>query len=337
MQILENISLKAYNTFGIDVKSRYFTEICNDADIEGFFSHLKEEHFPLLILGGGSNILFTKDFQGTVACIRTKGIVKLMEDEQHVYLRVAAGEVWDDVVKYAVDNNWGGIENLSLIPGLAGACPIQNIGAYGVELKDVIYSVEAADIVARHFRAFRPADCEFGYRTSLFKKQGRGRLVITNICLKLDKHPVLKLGYGDIRSDLEKAGISHPSISEVRETIISIRRRKLPDPAEIGNAGSFFMNPVITADEHAHLTEQYPNMPSFVSGDAIKIPGAWLLEQCGWKGKRSGDAGVHINQPLVLVNYGSATGQEILALAGEIIASVKKKFGIILEMEVNII
>ena len=337
MQILRNISLKAYNTFGIDVKAGYFAELHSGNDIPAFFNGLQEDQMPVLILGGGSNILFTKDFRGTVACIRSKGITKLMEDKDHVYLKVAAGEVWDDVVKYAVEHGLGGIENLSLIPGNAGTAPVQNIGAYGVELKDVIYSVEAADVVSRHYRSFRPADCEFGYRTSLFKKQGSGRLVITSICLKLDKHPVLNLGYGDIRRELAKAGITGPAISEVRETIINIRHNKLPDPAEIGNAGSFFMNPVIIADEYARLIEEYPHMPSFRSGDAIKIPGAWLIERCGWKGKRFGDAGVHGNQPLVLVNYGNATGQEILSLAENIISSVKEKFGITLEKEVNII
>ena len=336
MQVLENISLKPYNTFGIDVNARYFAELHSDEDVAAFFSSLKPDRMPFLVLGGGSNILFTKDFQGSVACIRSKGITKLMEDEDHVYLKVAAGEVWDDVVKYAVDHGWGGIENLSLIPGNAGTGPVQNIGAYGVELKDVLYSIEVADVLARHYRAFRPADCEFGYRTSLFKKQTMGRLVITGLCLKLDKNPGLKLDYGDIRKELEAAGIKDASISAVREIIIKIRSRKLPDPARLGNAGSFFMNPVITADEHARLNRDYPGMPSFMSGDAVKVPGAWLIEQCGWKGKRFGDAGVHKDQPLVLVNYGNASGIEILKLAGEIITSVKEKFGISLETEVNI-
>ena len=291
---------------------------------------------PFLILGGGSNILFTKDFEGSVGCIRSKGIVKLMEDDSHVYLKIAAGEVWDDVVKYAVDHGWGGIENLSLIPGNAGTGPVQNIGAYGVELKDVIYSVEVADVIARHYRAFRPADCEFGYRSSIFKKKAKDRFIITGICLKLDKQPVLKLDYGDIRQELKNAGINRPSISAVRDIIIKIRSRKLPDPSILGNAGSFFMNPVISADDFARLIRQFPLMPSFRSGDEIKIPGAWLIEQCGFKGKRFGDAGVHGQQPLVLVNYGSATGAEILALAEKIIGSVNRKFGLRMEKEVNI-
>lgn len=337
MQIQENISLKAYNTFGIDVSTRYFTEFHRDDDIEEFFSQPGEEQFPLLFLGGGSNVLFSKDFPGTVICVRTRGIFKLMEDKDHVYIRIAAGEVWDDVVKYAVNHNLGGIENLSLIPGLAGAGPIQNIGAYGVELRDVIYSIEVADIRARHFRAFRPQDCEFGYRTSLFKKKGKDRFLVTGLCLRLDKHPVLKLDYGDIRKELEAEGVGEPGISDVRKVIIAIRRRKLPDPAIIGNAGSFFMNPVISPGDYSDLLRENPGIPSYRNGDEIKVPGAWLIEKCGWKGKRIGNAGVHMNQPLVLVNYGSASGREILHLAEAIIASIKDRFGITLETEVNII
>jgi len=337
MQILENISLKPCNSFGIDVKARYFTELHSDEDIVAFYSSLKPEHLPILILGGGSNVLFTKDFEGSVACIRSKGIVKLLENDNHVFLKIAAGEVWDDVVKYAVERGLGGIENLSLIPGNAGSAPIQNIGAYGVELKDVLYSVEVADVIAQNYRAFRPADCEMGYRTSIFKKHGKNRFIITSICLKLDKEPVLKLDYGDIRKELDKAGIKEPTLSAVRDIIIKIRSSKLPDPGQLGNAGSFFMNPVITADEYARLKEQFPAMPSFSMDGAFKIPGAWLIEQCGFKGKRFGDAGVHVNQPLVLVNYGSATGGDILKLAEKIIKSVKKKFGILLEKEVNIV
>ena len=336
MQVLENISLKPYNTFGIDVKAKYFAELHSDDEIAAFFSGLKPEHLPFLVLGGGSNILFTKDFEGSVACIRNKGINKLIENDTHVFLKVAAGESWDDVVKYAVDHGWGGIENLSLIPGNAGTAPVQNIGAYGVEIKDVLYSVEVADVLARHYRAFRPADCEFGYRTSLFKKQVRNRLVITGICLRLEKNPVLKLDYGDIRKELEKSGVKVPTLSAVREIIIKIRSSKLPDPAVLGNAGSFFMNPVISADDYTRLIREFPNMPSFNSGDMVKVPGAWLIERCGFKGKRSGDAGVHATQPLVLVNHGNASGREILALADDIINSVREKFGITLETEVNV-
>jgi UDP-N-acetylenolpyruvoylglucosamine reductase len=262
MQIRGNISLKPYNTFGIDVKARYFAKLHSDNEMAAFFSSLEPEHLPVLILGGGSNVLFTKDFEGSVACIRSKGIAKLMEDEKHVYLKIAAGEV---------------------------------------------------------------------------KKQRKDRFVITGLCLKLAKQPVLKLSYGAIGKELEKAGVKEPTISAVRDIIIKIRSSKLPDPAILGNAGSFFMNPVISSDDHARLIEQYHNMPSFRSGDAIKVPGAWLIERCGWKGRRFGDAGVYSDQPLVLVNYGNATGREILSLAENIIDSVKEKFGITLEKEVNVI
>jgi len=336
MQLRKNISLKPYNTFGINVKAKYFAELHSDDEIVEFYSSLGPEHLPVLILGTGSNILFTKDYPGAVACIRSKGMVKLMEDEKYIYLKIAAGEVWDDVVKYAVEHGWGGIENLSLIPGTAGAAPIQNIGAYGVEIRDILWSVEVADVLARNYRAFRPSDCNFGYRTSIFKTKGMSRMVITGICLKLRKDPVLRLDYGDICKELDKAGINDATISAVRDIIIKIRSSKLPDPSVIGNAGSFFMNPVVSADEYARLITEFPHMPSFKSGDTVKVPGAWLIERCGFKGKRYGDAGVHENQPLVLVNYGSATGMQILNLAENIIASVKEKFGIELQKEVNI-
>jgi len=336
MQVRENISLKPYNTFGIDVKARYFAELRSDDEIVEFYSRLGPEHLPVLILGSGSNVLFTKDYPSAVACIRSKGMVKLMEDEKFIYLKVAGGEVWDDVVKYAVGQGWGGIENLSLIPGTAGAAPIQNIGAYGVEIKDVLWSVEVADVLARNYRAFRPPDCNFGYRTSIFKTKGMSRMVITAICLKLRKDPVLRLDYGDIRKELEDAGVKEPTISTVRDVVIKIRSSKLPDPSKIGNAGSFFMNPVISAEKHSRLLADYPHMPSFSSGEAVKVPAAWLIERCGWKGKRFGDAGVHKDQPLVLVNYGKATGAELLELAENIITSVNDKFGITLGKEVNI-
>lgn len=337
MQLLENISLKTYNTFGIDVKARFFAELHSDDEIASFFSTLTPDHLPVLVLGQGSNVLFTGDYSGTVICIRNLGIARLMENERHVYLKVAAGEPWDDVVKYAVDMGLGGIENLSLIPGNAGSGPIQNIGAYGVEIRDVLYSVEVADVVSRSFRAFRPADLELGYRTSIFKRPGAQRFVITGICLRLDKVPVLKVDYGDIRKELENSGISSPTVKDVREVVIRIRSSKLPDPALLGNAGSFFMNPLITQDERDRLCEKFPGIPCYSAGEGFKLPGAWLIEQCGFKGYREGDAGVHDRQPLVLVNYGNAAGKDILNLAEKIKAAVREKFGISLHTEVNII
>ncbi len=321
----------------MDVKARWFAELRSDEDIADFYSTISLEQLPVLILGGGSNVLFTKDFPGSIAYIRSKGIVKLMEDDRHIYLKIAAGEVWDDVVNYTVDNGWGGIENLSMIPGSIGAAPVQNIGAYGVEIKDVIWSVEVADIAARHYRAFRPADCDFGYRSSIFKKQGKDRLVVTSVCLKLDKQPVLNIDYGDIRIELEKSGIMQPTIADVRNTIMAIRRRKLPDPAVIGNAGSFFKNPIVTAEELESLTSDHPGIVAFAHNDSFKLAAAWLIEQCGWKGFREGDAGVHPHQPLVLVNYGAATGKDILHLANRIIESVNARFGVSLEPEVLVV
>jgi UDP-N-acetylmuramate dehydrogenase len=337
MQILRNISLRPYNTFGIDVKAEYFAELASDAEVAQFYTSLKPEMLPVLVLGYGSNILFTKDYTGTVAVIRSKGIQKLLENETHVFLKVAAGEVWDDVVKYAVENKLGGIENLSGIPGSAGAAPVQNIGAYGVEIRDALWAVEAADVVARHYRAFRPADCEFGYRTSLFKTKGRDRIVITGITLRLAKTPALRLDYGDIRRELEKEGVTEPTVADVRRVVLKIRCSKLPEPSVLGNAGSFFTNPLLTADEADRLKEQFPSMPSFSSGEKFKVPAAWLIEQCGWKGKRFGYAGVHENQPLVLVNHGNASGADILKLSAMIVKSVEEKFGITLTPEVGII
>lgn len=337
LKILENISLRGYNTFGIEVKARFFTELRSDLDITSFYSSLDLYHLPVLVLGGGSNVLFTRDFPGTVACIRSRGIVKLMEDEGHVYLRVAAGEVWDDVVKYAVEHGLGGIENLSLIPGTMGAAPVQNIGAYGVEIGDVIYSVEVADIVERTHRSFRPADCAFGYRTSIFKTTAKDRLVITGVCLKLDKSPRLRLGYGDIQQELDRAGRQSPTLADVRETIIGIRRRKIPDPAVTGNAGSFFKNPIVTTEAVDRLKGDYSDIVAHPFADRYKLSAAWLIDHAGWKGRRVGDAGVHPVQPLILVNHGRATGLEVFQLATEIMASVRAQFGVQLEVEVNII
>lgn len=321
----------------MDVTAHWFAELTSDRDIADFFSTIGLGQLPVLIIGGGSNILFTRDFPGTIACIRSKGIVKLMENEHHIFLKIAAGEIWDDVVAYTVAHGWGGIENLSLIPGSIGAAPVQNIGAYGVEIKDVIYSVEVADIVARHYRSFRPVDCEFGYRSSIFKKQGKERLVITSVCLKLDKNPALKLDFGDIRKEMEKAGISDPTLSDVREVVIRIRRSKLPDPSETGNAGSFFKNPVVAAQQLEELRTAHPGIIAFPHNEQFKLSAAWLIDQCGFKGKRIGDAGVHPKQPLVLVNYGAATGKEILELADAVADSVQIKFGITLEKEVNVV
>lgn len=336
MTIRENISLKPYNTFGIDVKTRFFIELYTEEDISGFLFSAKEFPKPFLFLGGGSNILFINDFEGTVIRLCTKGVKVIEENDDFIFVKAASGENWDGFVKYCVEKEWGGLENLSLIPGNVGTGPIQNIGAYGVELKDVFIDLEAIHIETLAKVVLSKEECEFGYRDSIFKGKGKGKYVILHVSFRLSKHPTLKLDYGTIREELKLMNRPNPSISDVRDAVCRIRGRKLPDPEQIGNAGSFFKNPVISEQQFAILKERYPGIVNFPQDDGYKIAAAWLIGHCGWKGKRFGDAGVHENQPLVLVNYGSATGKEILHLAYQVIDSVLKEFGIRLEPEVNI-
>lgn len=335
MDIQEEKSLQHDHTFGIRVKARYFVEINHEEEIPGFLS--SHRNGPLAILGEGSNLLFTKDFEGTVVRLNTKGIRVVRENEESVSIRVAAGEIWDEVVQQCVDQGWGGVENLSLIPGRIGASPIQNIGAYGVELKEVLEELEAIHLSTGRKRTFSREDCRFGYRESIFQTTLRGEYMITSVTLNLSKKPRLNLAYGSIRQELEKAGIKEPTIRDVREIVCDIRRKKLPDPKVTGNAGSFFRNPVIRADQFDKLKQQYPDIVSYPDSNGVKLAAAWLIDQCNWKGKRAGDAGVHPDQPLVLVNYGHATGEEILHLASMIRQSVVARFGILLEPEVNIL
>jgi UDP-N-acetylmuramate dehydrogenase len=336
MTIYENISLKPYNTFGIDVKTCFFIELMTEEDIFSFYSASKEFPQPFIFLGGGSNMLFTKDFTGTVIRLCTRGIKIIEEDNDSVVVCAASGENWDAFVKYCVDKGWGGVENLSMIPGNVGTAPVQNIGAYGVELKDSFLELEAITTDALEKVVFSREQCEFGYRDSIFKGKGRGKYFILNVSFLLSKHPELKLDYGNIREELHKMDKLSPTISDVREAVCRIRQSKLPDPGKIGNAGSFFKNPVVSRQKFIDLKDQFPGIGSYLQDDGYKIAAAWMIEQCGWKGKRSGDAGVHENQPLVLVNYGSATGKEILDLANRIIDSIERKFRIRLEPEVNI-
>lgn len=292
---------------------------------------------PQLILGGGSNILLTKNVEGLVLKIEIGGIEEVKEDVKHIYVRAGAGENWHAFVQYTIQRNWGGLENLSLIPGNVGAAPIQNIGAYGVELKDVFYELEAYDRKEKKIFSFGVNDCQFDYRSSIFKTSGKGRYIILNVTFILHKHPVLNTHYGAIREELKKMDITSPTIQDVSRAVIKIRRSKLPDPADIGNAGSFFKNPVIDQKSFLFLSEKYPDIPAYPHEDqSVKLAAGWLIEQCGWKGYREGDAGVHKNQALVLVNYGKATGREIYALSEKILESVQKKFGVELEVEVNI-
>lgn len=290
------------------------------------------------ILGGGSNILMINDLSELVIKIAIPGI-RLERTFQHaVYISAGAGVNWHDLVLYAIQNNWGGLENLSLIPGTVGAAPIQNIGAYGVELKDIFHKLEAVEVETGTVRIFRKKDCRFGYRNSIFKNERKGQYVITRVWFKLSKPPhVIHDSYGAIRTVLTERGIPQPTIKDISDAVIDIRRSKLPNPAEIGNAGSFFKNPVVDQTVFKAIQDHYPGLPHYPQSDGrVKLPAGWLIEQCGWKGKRVGDAGVHARQALVLVNHGNATGTEIFQLAQKIQASVRQKFKIILEMEVNV-
>ncbi len=337
MNIQRNISLKKYNTFGIDVRAGYFTSVSDTAEL---LTIIKDPAYPeRFILGGGSNILLTRDLETLVIHMKIKGIAVLQEDENQVLLRAGAGENWHDFVLWTLDRNYGGLENLSLIPGNVGTAPIQNIGAYGVELKDVFESCEAIEISSGKHRIFTHKDCRFGYRDSVFKQEAKGKYIITGVTFRLTKKDHrLHTGYGAIRDLLKERGIETPTVRDVSDAVISIRKSKLPDPAEIGNSGSFFKNPVILVADYEKLQAVYPEIPAYpISESHTKVPAGWLIEQCGFKGKRYGDAGVHAKQALVLVNYGNASGKDIWQLAEMIRAAVKSKFGISLEPEVNVL
>lgn len=299
------------------------------------------EHDEFLILGGGSNVLLSKDYPGLIIRNNIKGKEIIAENEDEVLLKVYSGEIWHDLVMYCVDRNWGGIENLSLIPGTVGAAPMQNIGAYGVELEQVFNSLEAFDLHSFELKAFNKHACAFGYRESVFKKQFKGRYFIYSVTLKLSKKPVINASYGDILALLESRGLNADTagIKDVSQAVIQIRQSKLPDPKELGNSGSFFKNPIITPEKFISLKSAFPDIKAYDQPDTgmLKVPAAWLIEHCGWKGKRVGNTGSHARQALVLVNYGGAKGQEIWQLAMDIIESVRLKFGIVLEPEVNII
>lgn len=338
MQIRENISLRPYNTFGIDAQAHYFTTFQNLAELKEILTSSIITQQASLILGGGSNILLTKDFDGVVLKNEIGGIEVVKEDERHIYLKAGAGVNWHQLVMYCVENNFAGMENLSLIPGNVGASPMQNIGAYGVEIKDIFHQLEAYHIHDHVLQEFSLEDCEFGYRESVFKRRYKGQFVITSVTYRLNKVPVFHTGYGAIQQELEKMGVQELSIKAISQAVINIRSSKLPDPKEIGNAGSFFKNPAVDKGHFAMLQTSYPSLPSFPYDEAhVKVPAAWLIEQCGWKGYRKGDAGCYAKQALVLVNYGRATGVEIYTLSEGILQSVKEKFGIELEREVNII
>tara|TARA_R110001592_G_scaffold295142_1_gene565040 strand:- start:4490 stop:5500 length:1011 start_codon:yes stop_codon:yes gene_type:complete len=334
-KIQQNISLKPYNTFGIDVQANQFVEVSNQLELKEVLEANQE---PLLILGGGSNILLTKNFEGLVLKNNFKGTQVIKETEEDVMLKVGGGEIWHEFVLYCVNNNFAGIENLSLIPGNVGASPMQNIGAYGVEVKDVITEVEAISLKDFSVRNFTNQECEFGYRTSIFKTTEKGNYFISSVTFRLKKQPNINTSYGAINNELENRGIKAPTIKDVSDAVIAIRQSKLPDPTKIGNSGSFFKNPVVSEADKTKILEKYIDAPNYIQPDGTyKMAAGWLIEQCGWKGKRVANYGVHDKQALVLVNYGGASGKEIFDLSSDIIKSVEKKFGITLEREVNIL
>ena len=340
MKFLSNVELKDQNTFGISAKARKFVELTTTDEAVSLFRENYSEDEKVLILGGGSNILLTSDFEGLVIKNRIKGISIIAENEQYIELKVGAGENWHEFVLYCVNNGYAGIENLSLIPGNVGASPMQNIGAYGVEVKEVITEVEAIDRANGSIHYFTNEDCQFDYRSSIFKTELRNKFFITDVRFRLNKTPVFKTEYGAIRDQLKANNVSPSdlSIKAISDAVIAIRQSKLPDPNQLGNSGSFFKNPIVNQSTFNSLKKRFDAMPSYPldNGD-YKLAAGWLIEQAGWKGFREGDYGVHAKQALVLVNYGKASGKEIQSLSERIVSSIKDQFGIELEREVNII
>ncbi|WP_461100772.1 UDP-N-acetylmuramate dehydrogenase [Spirosoma koreense] len=340
LDIQSYVSLKPYTTFGIEATARYWVTIGQEHDLRTLLQLTEFVDTPKLILGGGSNVLLRRDFNGLVIKMDIQGIDVVREDEAHIYLTAGAGVVWQALVQFCVKRGYGGLENLSLIPGTVGAAPMQNIGAYGVELEQVFESLTAVHMRTGEKRTFLHADCAFGYRESVFKRELKDQYIITSVTFQLDKQPTFHTRYGAIQETLTAMGISEStlSIQAISEAVMHIRRSKLPDPAQIGNAGSFFKNPEIPEAQFNDLQRQHPTLPGYpLSEGMVKVPAGWLIEQAGWKGYRSGDAGVHAKQALVLVNYGKATGDEILQLAQQIQLSVADKFGISISPEVNVV
>lgn len=331
-----NLSLRAFNTFGIDVKAKYFATFSNTSELsQQLKAHPQEK---LLILGGGSNMLFTEDFDGLVLRNQIKGIECVTQSDTQVIVKAGAGEVWHEFVQYCIAQNWSGLENLSLIPGSVGASPMQNIGAYGVEIKDVFHQLSAYHIESGEIHEFNKEACQFGYRESVFKREFKNQYVILDVTFALSKNAELKTSYGAIQQELAAKDIDKPTIRDVSEAVIAIRQSKLPNPAELGNAGSFFKNPVVAKSLFNELQAHYPDMPSYpVSDSEVKLAAGWLIEKAGLKGYREGNCGVHQKQALVLVNYGGSTGAQIYHLSTHIIQKIQAQFGVQLEREVNII
>ncbi|NQY08724.1 MAG: UDP-N-acetylmuramate dehydrogenase [Flavobacteriales bacterium] len=338
MNVIKNYSLHKLNTFGIDVNAKLYCEINSTDELIEIIGSDDFKNNQVLILGGGSNLLFTKDYNGIVVKNNLKGIEVVEENNDHVSVTVGGGENWHEFVMHCVNNNYGGIENLSLIPGNVGASPMQNIGAYGVEVKDTITKVEAIDLSDGAIKVFSNADCNFGYRTSVFKQELKNKYLISAVTFQLTKQPTFNTSYGAITSELEAMGVTDLSIKNISKAVCNIRSSKLPDVKVTGNAGSFFKNPVIDSSTFEKLKSDYPEVANYPQPNGkVKLAAGWMIEQCGWKGKRIKDYGVHPQHALVLVNYGVSNGQDIYNLSGEIIASVEEKFSVTLEREVNIL
>lgn len=337
MTIQNNFSLKKYNTFGIEAKAKQFVAVHSVEDLNTVLREHQSE--PKFVLGGGSNMLLTQDIQALVIHIDLKGKKVLKEDADYVWVESQAGENWHEFVLWTIDQNFGGLENMSLIPGNVGTTPVQNIGAYGTEMKDTFVSCDAMNIETHEMKTFTKEDCHFGYRESIFKHEAKDQFIITSVIFKLTKrNHKINTSYGDITKELEKKNISTPTLKDVSNAVIAIRQSKLPDPKELGNSGSFFKNPIIPKEQYEKAHALHPEMPHYViSENEVKVPAGWLIERAGFKGKRFGDAGIHKNQALVLVNYGNATGQEILAVSKDIQATILREFGIAIEAEVNVI
>jgi len=339
IKIENDVNLRPYNTFGIDVKTKHFCRIQSPEEFQELLSSPQYQNSKRLTLGGGSNLLFTQDFEGIIIKNEIKGIEIAWESDDRIVIKVGAGEAWHNLVMHCVNRNWGGIENLSLIPGTVGAAPMQNIGAYGVEIKDAIESVEGIDMITGQVRSFNNDECQFSYRESVFKHELKEKYFISSVTLSLTKkNHIMNTHYGAIQDTLKQQQVNDVTIKAISDAVIFIRQQKLPDPSLIGNAGSFFKNPTIDQTHFESLKKQYSTIPAYpTENQYIKVPAGWLIEQCGWKGKRINNIGVHSQQALVLVNYGSGNGNEIYELAKAIQSSVKEKFDIQLSTEVNII
>lgn len=348
LKISENFPLKPFNTFGIEARAKFFAEISSVENIREFLKNEKLKSLPLLVLGGGSNLLLTGDFEGIVLKINILGKSIIKEDENYVYLKAGAGENWHNLVLFCIENSYSGIENLSLIPGCVGAAPMQNIGAYGVELKDVFYELEALMIDTGEIKTFSKEKCSFGYRESIFKGELKGKCIIVSVTLRLNKKHKFNTSYGAIEEELKAMNVAEPDIRSISEAVCHIRRSKLPDPAIIGNAGSFFKNPTVPGEKFEELKKKFPDIVAYrvssssaheseKGAERMKLAAGWLIEKAGWKGKRFDGHGVHQKQALVLVNYGDAKGKDIYDLSEKILEDIRNKFGVMLEREVNIV